>query len=36
METREELLYEKDRLLASGDRWERELAQKTLADAPYR
>ena len=35
-ETREELLYEKDRLLANGDRWERELARNILADAPYR
>jgi len=35
-ETREELLYEKDRLLANGDRWERELARNIRADAPYR
>ena len=27
-ETREELLYDKDKLLANGDRWEREIAQK--------
>jgi NADH-quinone oxidoreductase subunit I len=35
-ETREELLCEKGRLLANGDRWERELARTILADAPYR
>ncbi|MBV9286695.1 MAG: NADH-quinone oxidoreductase subunit NuoI [Hyphomicrobiales bacterium] len=35
-ETREELLYDKDRLLANGDRWERELARNILADAPFR
>jgi len=35
-ETLEELLYDKDRLLANGDRWERELARNILADAPYR
>jgi len=36
VETREELLYEKDRLLANGDRWEREIARNLEADAPYR
>ncbi|MHC8509641.1 MAG: NADH-quinone oxidoreductase subunit NuoI [Rhodospirillales bacterium] len=35
-ETREELLYDKDRLLANGDRWEAELAQRLEIDAPYR
>ena len=35
-ETREELYYEKERLLANGDRWEREIARNLLADAPYR
>ena len=35
-QTREELLYEKERLLANGDRWERALAQNILADAAYR
>jgi len=35
-ETREGLLYEKERLLANGDRWERALAQNILADAPCR
>jgi NADH-quinone oxidoreductase subunit I len=35
-ETREELYYDKDRLLANGDRWERELAASISLDAPYR
>jgi NADH-quinone oxidoreductase subunit I len=35
-ETREELYYDKDRLLANGDRWEREIAQNLALDAPYR
>jgi len=35
-ETREQLYYDKDRLLANGDRWERELARNLLADARYR
>ncbi len=35
-ETREELLYNKDKLLANGDRWETELAARLQADAPYR
>ncbi|MDX1484374.1 MAG: NADH-quinone oxidoreductase subunit NuoI [Alphaproteobacteria bacterium] len=35
-ETREELLYNKDKLLANGDRWENEIAQRLAADAPYR
>ncbi len=35
-ETREELYYDKERLLANGDRWERELVRNLLADAPYR
>ena len=35
-ETREELLYDKDKLLANGDRWETEIAQNLIADAPYR
>lgn len=35
-ETREELLYDKERLLANGDRWETELAERLRADAPYR
>ena len=35
-ETREELLFDKERLLANGDRWEREIAQNIALDAPYR
>jgi NADH-quinone oxidoreductase subunit I len=35
-ETREELMYNKDKLLANGDRWEPELAANLRADAPYR
>ena len=34
-ETREELYYDKDRLLANGDRWEREIARNLELDAPY-
>ena len=35
-ETREELYYDKERLLANGDRWEREIAKNIALDAPYR
>src|SRR5262249_49214265 len=35
-ETREELYYDKERLLANGDRWEREIAKALELDAPYR
>ena len=35
-ETREELLYDKDRLLANGERWETEIAANLVSDAPYR
>jgi NADH-quinone oxidoreductase subunit I len=35
-ETREELLYDKAKLLANGDRWERAIAANLAADAPYR
>ena len=35
-ETRDELMYDKDRLLANGDRWEKALAARLAADAPYR
>ncbi len=35
-ETREELLYDKDKLLANGERWERAIAANLAADAPYR
>ena len=34
--TREELYYDKERLLANGDRWEREIAKNLALDAPYR
>ena len=33
-ETREELYYDKERLLANGDRWEREIAKKSSARLP--
>jgi NADH-quinone oxidoreductase subunit I len=35
-ETRAELFYDKDKLLANGDRWEPELAAMLQADAKYR
>ena len=35
-ETREELLYDKKKLLENGDRWEPELARRLEMDAPYR
>ena len=35
-ETREELYYDKARLLENGDRWESVLAQNLKADAPYK
>lgn len=35
-ETHEELLYNKERLLANGERWERALAANIKADAEYR
>ncbi len=35
-ETRGELMYNKEKLLANGDRWEREIAQNIALDAPYR
>jgi NADH-quinone oxidoreductase subunit I len=35
-ETREELYFDKERLLANGDRWEREIARNLELDAPYR
>ena len=35
-ETREELFYDKAKLLANGDRWEREIARNIELDAPYR
>ena len=35
-ETREELFYDKDKLLANGDRWEAEIAKALSLEAPYR
>ena len=35
-ETREELFYDKEKLLANGERWERAIAANLAADAPYR
>jgi len=34
--TREELFYDKEKLLDNGDRWEREIARNIAMDAPYR
>ena len=34
--TREELFYDKEKLLANGERWETEIAANLVADAPYR
>ena len=36
VETREELYYDKERLLENGDRWEREIARNLELDARYR
>ena len=36
VETREELYFDKERLLANGDRWEREIAKNLELAAPYR
>ena len=36
VETREELYFDKQRLLDNGDRWEREVAKNLELDAPYR
>ncbi len=35
-ETREELFYNKQKLLENGDRWEPEIAANIALDAPYR
>src|SRR3982750_954802 len=35
-ETREELIYDKAKLLDNGDRWERAIAANLAADGPYR
>jgi NADH-quinone oxidoreductase subunit I len=36
VETREELFYNKEKLLENGERWEREIAKRLELDAPYR
>ena len=35
-ETREELFYDKEKLLSNGDRWEAEISRNIELDAPYR
>ena len=35
-ETREELMYDKEKLLSNGERWETELAVRIAKEAPYR
>ena len=35
-ETREELYYDKEKLLENGDRWERVLKENIKIDSPYR
>ena len=35
-ESREELFYDKEKLLSNGERWEREIARNIELDAPYR
>ena len=35
-ETRQELIYDKEKLLANGDRWEVEIAKNIGLDSPYR
>ncbi len=35
-ESREELIYDKGKLLANGDKWERAIAANLAADAPWR
>jgi NADH-quinone oxidoreductase subunit I len=35
-ETREEMFYDKDKLLDNGDRWEAEIARNLELEAPYR
>ena len=35
-ESREELMFDKERLLANGDQWERAIARNIELDAPYR
>jgi NADH-quinone oxidoreductase subunit I len=36
IETREELFYNKSKLLVNGDRWEYEIASNIKANMPYR
>jgi NADH-quinone oxidoreductase subunit I len=36
VETREELFYDKQKLLSNGDKWEAEIAKRLELDAPYR
>ena len=35
-ETREELIFNKEKLLTNGDKWEYEIAQNLKLDAPYK
>lgn len=35
-ETREEMLYNKEKLLANGDKWEKEIAKNLKSEEPYR
>ena len=35
-ETREELIYNKEKLLENGDRWEHEIALNLKANSQYR
>ena len=35
-ETREELMYNKEKLLSNGDKWEHEIEQNLKLDSPYR
>ena len=35
-ETREELFYDKEKLLANGDRWEEQIALAQKMDSPYK
>ena len=35
-ETREELFYDKEKLLANGDRWEEQIALAQKIDSPYK
>ncbi|MEE8516355.1 MAG: NADH-quinone oxidoreductase subunit NuoI [Alphaproteobacteria bacterium] len=35
-ETREELMYDKAKLMENGDRWEEEIARNLADDSPYR